>query len=598
MKTSAHRGRIAPGLLAIFVTITPLHAAPGAEGRGPSVRQALDPRAAAKEDRMNRWRSLRFGLFIHWGPYSVLGGEWQGKTYPRNTEWLMRSARISRADYREAARGFDPQGYDPEALVAFAKKCGFQYIVMTAKHYDGFALFDSAVSDFDAVDVLPSKRDLLKEFSEACKKGGMPLGFSYAVNRDWYHPGGDTLGDPWDPSQAGYKDEYLKKVALPQLRELLGGYGPALSLMADPGDGLSSGLIPEFQAVLGKDVVMATDFSGATDFRYTDGLSFRRTVTPVDWEKCTNLGNSWGYRKGSMNYQSPETILKELIATNSSGGNYLLNVGLDSDGRIPAEASRRLEAVGDWLSKYGESIEGTARSPFVKHSWDGGATVRDEGEKGATLYLHLFGKEKRDKITLDSLLTGPERAEVMGSGETLPVTGSPGAWEIDLSGWEPREEFSVLKLKLPSMPKLGEGPISARADGGFDLILTRAEWADRRTMVRRTPASSAPLLTGFGDEKESGTWELRSAAAVTVGLGMRTSGELPAAGKELVITVNGERVADAKVLPPAGPGKAARVECPAFRLPAGTSRVGIAGKEGAASSGQISVSKIELVANP
>lgn len=595
MRLPNFSGRIALAIaaLAIFSVVNAEDAAPRRSGGS-----ITDPRAAGMAARMEKWRNLRFGLFIHWGPYSELGGIWQGKVQGGNTEWLMHSAKISRADYRQVAKDFDPEAYDPDGLVTFAKRCGFNYIVMTAKHYDGFALFDSQVSDFDSVDVLPSKRDLLKEFSVACKKGGMPLGFSYAVDRDWYHPGGNTLGPAWDPTQAGSRYDYLEKIALPQLRELLDGYGPALTLLADSGPGIPSRLVPAFQEALGTGVAMATDFAGRTDYRYTDGLPLQSTVALLDWEKCTCLGNSWGYRKGKMNYQPVETILRELIATNSTGGNYLLNVGLDGEGRIPAEAEERLEAIGSWLSKYGESIDGTSRSPFVRHSWKGGATVKDEGEDGATLYLHLFGKEKREKIALESLLTEPQLVEVMGTGEFLNISGAPGAWVIDSSVWEPREEISVLRVKLTSMPKLGEGPITAGPDGRFQLALARGRYTDHRATLGRTASSAALQFTGFSDERDVGNWELRSAKAVPVRLGLQITGPLPAEGKELVLSVDGKKVGEAKILPPEDAAKPAVVESPSFEVPVGNCRIGISGKESPANSAPISVSKIELIPAP
>lgn len=554
-----------------------------------------DARSATKEERLNRWRDLRFGLFIHWGPYSALGGEWQGKAYPHNSEWIMRSAAIPKAAYREAARSFDPKAYDPDSIVAFAKESGFKYIVITAKHYDGFALFDSKVSDFDAVDVLPSKRDLLKEFSMACRKAGMPLGYSYAVDRDWYHPGGNTLGKAWDPAQIGVREDYLRKVALPQLKELVDGYGPAIALLADAGTGVPQGMVPSFQEAVGPDIVMPQDFAGNQDYQYTDGIPLNHTITSVDWEQCTNLGRSWGYRKHGMNYHSAGTVLRELVSTASKGGNYLLNIGLEGDGRVPDEAASRMKEVGDWLARHRESIYGTAKSPFVVHPWNGVATVRDEKDKGATLYLHLFGKERQGKITLGSMVTRPDSAEVMGESGEPAISGRPGRWELDLSGIEPRGEITVVKVKLPTMPEIGPGPIVAAEDGSFRLDPGRGSYADRRTLLGRTPSTPSLQVTGFADEKDSGVWEIYSDAAARMSLRLLATSAVAAEEKTLLVQVNDGPPIEARLATGTGPG-APFFTSTTFSLPLGLCRVRISGSTaGDAPNNPISTSLIELI---
>jgi len=562
----------------------------------PASSPAQNPRMAAKAERMTAWRGLRFGLFIHWGPYSQLGGAYDGKVYPGNTEWIMRSAAISRADYREAAKQFDPKEYDPAAIVSFAKDCGFKYIVMTAKHYDGFAMFDSKASDFNSVAVLPSKRDLLKEFSKACQDGKMPLGFSYAVDRDWYNPGGNTLGAPWDESQKGSHDAYLQKVVLPQLHELMSNYGPVLTLMADTGSRIPAALAPAFEQAIPPAVAMPRDFAGNSDYFYTDGMVRGFSTVQTDWEQCTTMGDSWGYRKGHVSWQSADRILNELVTTAGRGGNYLLNVGLDGDGKIPEGAQAELQKVGVWLSQYGAAIYGSRKSPFASHPWQGTATVVDEGSKGSSLYLFLFGHEKHDSISLPSLVTGPQSAEVMGTGERLPVRGMPGHWEIDTARVNPRRDITVLKVRLPEAPVLGPGPAVPAERGIIKLQLSEGIYASRHTTLGRTPDSSDLQLTSFSDSKETGDWQIYSPSAVKVQLSLKAAASLPSEEKKLVIWLNNKKAGEILIKPEEPGAKASPTfSSTSFRLPAGASQLRIAGVENDENSQSISTSEIDLV---
>jgi alpha-L-fucosidase len=163
-----------------------------------NIRSAeLPPKAETKEERDARmawWREARFGMFIHWGVYSVPAGTWQGKEIPGIGEWIMNTAKIPVADYRNFAKQFNPVKYDPDAWVRLAKEAGMKYIVITSKHHDGFALFDSKVTDWDAVDATPYGKDLLKPLAEACRKHGIRLGFYYSQAQDWNNPGGAAYG--------------------------------------------------------------------------------------------------------------------------------------------------------------------------------------------------------------------------------------------------------------------------------------------------------------------------------------------------------------------------------------------------------------------
>jgi alpha-L-fucosidase len=178
-----------------------------------------------RDARMKWWREARFGMFIHWGVYSVPAGTYKGKQIPSIGEWIMNRGKIPVVEYKQFAQHFNPVRYDPQAWVRLAKEAGMKYIVITSKHHDGFALFDSKVTDWDVVDATPYGKDLLKPLAAACEKQGIRLGFYYSQAQDWCHPGGAAAGGHWDKAQNGDMDEYIRKIAAPQVKEILSNYG-------------------------------------------------------------------------------------------------------------------------------------------------------------------------------------------------------------------------------------------------------------------------------------------------------------------------------------------------------------------------------------
>jgi alpha-L-fucosidase len=344
--------------------------------------------------RARAWfQQARFGMFIHWGVYSVLG---QG-------EWVMHEKRMSIAEYEKLPPQFDPTSFDPAAWVALAKAAGMRYITITSKHHDGFAMFDSKVSDYDIVDRTPYKRDVLKMLAEECRKQGIRL-FFYHSQLDWHHPDyfprgmtGQWSGRP----QSGEWYRYLDYMD-GQLRELLTGYGDIGGIwfdgwwdkpQADWRLGRTYRLIHELQpsALVGSNhhrkpfpgedfQMFEKDLPGHT----TTGWNDQAEVGQLPLEMCDTINNSWGYNKDDTRHKSTKELVRLLVKAAGYDANLLLNIGPKPDGTIQPEFVERLKEVGAWLAANGESVYGTRGGPVPPRPW--GVTT----QKGHRVYVHVL----------------------------------------------------------------------------------------------------------------------------------------------------------------------------------------------------------------
>jgi alpha-L-fucosidase len=341
-----------------------------------------------RDARMAWWRDAKFGMFIHWGVFSVPAGWYHGKRVPGFSEWLMHDARIPVREYRSYAGQFNPQGFDAAEFVAAAKSAGMKYIVITAKHHDGFAMFDSKANDWTIVRATPYKKDSLKALAEECRKQGMKLGFYYSHAQDWNNGGAIGLSmprhperekGPWDKAQYRDMDDYITKIAIPQVRELLTHYGPdtpAILWWDTPKEitraraakfdamvqNVRPGLIQNNRLSNTKDPTGKKYFPGDTET--PEGFIPPQGFPGRDWETCMTFNDSWGFKRGDDHWKSTRTLIRNLCDIASKGGNYLLNVGPDAQGRIPKESLDRLAQVGKWMKVNGSAIYGTSPTPF------------------------------------------------------------------------------------------------------------------------------------------------------------------------------------------------------------------------------------------
>ncbi|MHC4478060.1 MAG: alpha-L-fucosidase [Planctomycetota bacterium] len=393
---------------------------------------------AMKLQRVAWWKEARFGMFIHWGVYSIPAGTWKGQPQKGYSEWIMHKARIPIKEYEKLPPQFNPVKFDAEQWVKLAKSAGMKYMVITAKHHDGFAMYHSKVSPYNIIDATPFGRDPVKELAEACAKHGIKFGCYYSVDRDWHHPdafcANKGQGNTWDYPDDSKKDfnKYLNEKALPQVRELLTQYGP-LGIIWFDGVGTKTAeqneQIIAMVRTLNPDCLINSRLGDWKrfvwgDYRSMDDDKVSDKLLPYGWENPGTMNRTYGYSTVEQRWRTPTQIIRMLADIASKGGNYLLNVGPTADGLIEAKAVRILQEVGKWMDKYGQSIYGTEGSPIGRPSW-GRCTAKDN-----KLYLHIFDWPSDDHLIVPNvkarvkkayLLADPDKTDLAfdGSGEVV-----------------------------------------------------------------------------------------------------------------------------------------------------------------------------------
>jgi alpha-L-fucosidase len=333
-------------------------------GLNPGTVRTQTPSQDAK---MKWFREAKFGLFIHWGLYSIPAGEWKGQRIAGIGEWIMNRAKIPVKEYEQLAAQFNPVKFNAEDIVKLAEDAGMKYIVITSKHHDGFAMYHSKASKYNIVDATPFRRDVLKELADACARHGMRLGFYYSQAQDWHEPNG--AGNTWDFGIDSLKnfDQYLRDKAEPQVRELLTEYGPVCLIWFDTPRMMNKDRAQRFVDIL-HELQPACLIDGrlgmSGDYRSMGDNRIPNEVVHEDWEVPATLNDTWGYKSYDENWKTPEDLTFKLVDIVSKGGNYLLNVGPTSEGLVPQPSQNNLRTVGRWLKVNGESIYGAAPTPF------------------------------------------------------------------------------------------------------------------------------------------------------------------------------------------------------------------------------------------
>jgi alpha-L-fucosidase len=371
------------------------------------------------------YQDEKFGMFIHWGVYSVLG----------DGEWVFHNRKLKVDEYNRLPSFFDPEKFDAQAWVALAKSAGMKYITITSRHHDGFAMFDSKVSDWNIVQRTPYKKDPLKMLADECHRQGIKLFFYYS-QLDWhnpdYFPRGQTSWDNGRPDQGNF-DRYLDEYMDGQLTELLTNYGPIGGIWFD---GMwdkpkadwhlekTYALIHRLQPAAliipnhheapkpGEDVqTFERDLPGQN----TAGFNTQFISTQLPLESSDTLNDNWGFNIGDSNYKSAPDLERRLIRAAGNNSNLLLNIGPYPNGEIDPQFVTHLHAVGDWLARYGDSIYGTRGGPVPPGDW--GVTTHKENK----IYVHVLNWSF-PLLALPPIAEKISSAQMLLGGEPVAVT--------------------------------------------------------------------------------------------------------------------------------------------------------------------------------
>ncbi len=398
------------------------------------IRPGYQQRSGARDDpRMDWWREAKFGLFIHWGLYAQDPGRWS--EYPDTVthhwtgEWIQHVKRIPRDQYVRWAETFDPRGFDADAWVRLAAQTGQKYIVITAKHHDGFCLFKTGTTDFNVVDASPFGRDIIAELAEACRRQSMPFGLYYSQAQDWHDP--DGLGNDWDDDpQARDFQAYLDRTCKPQLVELLNNYGQIAVVWFDTPMSMTAEQSQQLVDLVHKHqprcLVCGRIGNGLGDYTSYRDNKFASGPVDFDFETPMTMNRTWGYVEADKAFVPAPELLRKLIETASRGGNLLCNVGPDEMGLIPDGNRRPLLEAGRWLARNGESIYASGPAELTGDYsllW-----TRREGK----VYLHLLSWPITGQGDLPDAVAGVESVRLLWPTAQVPVRSESGRSMIRL----------------------------------------------------------------------------------------------------------------------------------------------------------------------
>ncbi|HZP82686.1 MAG TPA: alpha-L-fucosidase, partial [Chthonomonadaceae bacterium] len=487
------------------------------------------------------WREAKFGMFIHWGIYSVPADSTDVNGNKGVGEWYFNNKRMQVRDYEKFAAQFDPVKFDAKRWVKTAKDAGMKYIVITSKHHDGFCMFDSKLTDYCITKATPFKRDPMKELAAECRRQGLKFGFYHSI-MDWHHP--DYLPRrPWEganrPAAGASLDRYIEYMK-GQLRELLTNYGPLGVLWFDGGwehnaTELHSQEVNALIRSLQPGIII-NDRNHLPEDHATPEQSIPANALPGGrlWETCMTLNDTWGYAKNDHNWKSSEDLIHKLCDIASKGGNFLLNVGPTDLGEFTPETLDRLATIGKWMKVNGESIYGTTKSPFKKLPFDGRCT-----QKGNTLYLQVFHWPESG-LTLPGLKTRIRSVKILGQGEPGSLTGL-GTSAIGIGAPKSLDPYAtVVRLELDGTPEVEESASLAHPGADANFALLAADATVQGSAAQVEEKDGVPNIGFWTNQSDTVEWMLDVPQAGAYSVAIEYACTPDAAGSTYRIGVDGQ----------------------------------------------------------
>ena len=435
----------------------------------PSLRAAGEPTETKeqRDARMAWWRDAKFGLFIHWGVYSVPAGIYHDQPVPGIGEWIMCNGKIPMAEYQQFAKKFNPVKFNADDWVKAAKDAGMKYIVITSKHHDGFAMFDSKASPWNIMQASPYGKDPLKDLAAACRKYDIKLGFYYSQAQDWNN-GGSACNGKWDSAQQHDMDDYIDKVAVPQAKEICSNYGEFPAVIwwdtdCDMNPARAQKLYDAVHALRPNIIVnnrLGGGFKGDTE---TPEQAIPAQGFPGrDWETCMTMNDTWGFKRDDHNWKSSAVLIRNLCDIASKGGNYLLNVGPTSEGLIPQPSLERLAEVGKWMKVNGEAIYGSTVTCFgdelgeaskAKDGYGRDTMVSSANDWRCTtrpgkIYLLIFKWPTDGKFVVPALESKVRKAYLLAGHKKIKFKQTATSVNLSLPAEAPDQIASVVCLDL------------------------------------------------------------------------------------------------------------------------------------------------------
>lgn len=518
-------------MAAIFASQTPCHS-----------EEVIAESDEAFKERMQWFNDAQFGLFIHYGVYSTLGGEWKGKPVPKYAEWIQRWAGITPEEYIPLAADFNPEKLDADLWVKTAKEAGMKYMVITTKHHEGFCLWDSAFTEYDLGEATDFDRDILGELKAACDKYGLKFGTYYSII-DWHHP--SQISEKAN-NQTPMRDKegyvtYMKA----QLKELIDEYDPAI--MWFDGDWtrwwtMEDGVdLYNYLRELSPDMIINNRVAKRHEFKKDYGTPENSTPgAGLDhfWEACWTVNHSWGYKKSDTKWKDIDTLVQKQIDINTKGGNLLLNVGPYADGSWPQGSTDLLLQMGEWNKQHEDAVWDTEPVDLPQQNWgklsQSNTSTPDEGE----IFAYVFNWPKDGSILIEGLQANSIRVTGYG-GDGIPSSMGKGGLKVDLSGATQTPQATVFRINYSGLKK-------GKADHSVDLKLKGDELFLQATDAKLN-GSEIKLqdkgYIGFWTEPgEAATWTLNVPAPGTYAVKYLYSCAKGYEGSDVLLDVGGRQL--------------------------------------------------------